>query len=113
MSFYGKWILPRLLDIAMRNKEATRYRSRIVPQARGALLEIGVGSGLNLPIYGEERLNPPWSRIAGGCHLNRKMDQLIRAAGIEITELETEYAKGSRPISYVYSGQARPITSAS
>ena len=52
MSFYDKWILPRLVDIAMRNKEATRYRSRIVPQARGTVLEIVVVSGLNLPFYG-------------------------------------------------------------
>jgi SAM-dependent methyltransferase len=52
MSIYEKWILPRLVDVAMRNKEATRYRSRIVPKARGTVLEIGVGSGLNLPFYG-------------------------------------------------------------
>ena len=52
MNFYEKWILPRLVDVAMRNKEATRYRKKIVTQARGSVLEIGVGSGLNLPFYG-------------------------------------------------------------
>jgi len=52
MNVYDKWILPRLTDLAMRNKEATRYRSQIVPQACGTVLEIGVGSGLNLPFYG-------------------------------------------------------------
>lgn len=52
MSFYEKWILPRLVDVTMRNKVAMRYRSHIVPQARGMVLEIGVGSGLNLPFYG-------------------------------------------------------------
>jgi len=203
MSFYEKWILPRLVDVAMRNKEATRYRSQIVPQARGTVLEIGVGSGLNLPFYsavveclygldpseelltmarkkargitlpieflahtGEEiplddasvdtvvttwtlctipdplqalremrrvlkpggvmlfaehglapetqvqgwqqRLNPLWRRIAGGCNLNRKIDQLIQTAGFQIASLDTEYAKGPRPMSYIYAGRAQP-----
>jgi ubiquinone/menaquinone biosynthesis C-methylase UbiE len=52
MNVYDKWILPRLTDLAMRSKEATRYRSQIVPQACGIVLEIGVGSALNLPFYG-------------------------------------------------------------
>lgn len=205
MGFYEKWILPRLVDATMRNKEAMRYRSRIVPQARGTVLEIGVGSGLNLPFYGhgveqlygldpseellamarkksrtiafpieflaypgeeiplddkcidtvvttwtlcsipdpvkalremrrvlkpggillfaehglapearvqgwQQFLNPLWSSITGGCNLNRKMDRLIQTSGFRIVDLKTEYAKGPRALSYIYSGHAQPAT---
>ena len=58
MNVYDRYILPRLLDLAMRNSEIARYRQRLVPRARGTGVEIGVGSGLNLPFYDEavERL---------------------------------------------------------
>lgn len=202
MNVYDKWILPRLTDLVMRNKEATRYRSQLVPEACGTVLEIGVGSGLNLPYYGtavsrlygldpseellqmarkkasaapfpveflahtgeeiplddccfdtivttwtlctipdpvkalkemrrvlkpggsllfaehgfapdasvrswQERLNPLWRRITGGCNLNRKMDELIRTSGFRIVQLDMAYAKGLRPMSYIYSGRAQ------
>jgi hypothetical protein len=56
----------------------------------------------------QQRLNPLWSKLTGGCNLNRKMDQLIRTAGFDLAELKTEYAEGPRPFTYTYSGQAQP-----
>ncbi|MBE0627919.1 MAG: class I SAM-dependent methyltransferase [Burkholderiales bacterium] len=203
MSLYDRWILPRALDLAMRNKEVTRHRAALVPGARGVVLEVGIGSGLNFPFYGpqverfyaidpseallrmarkrarsvsfpveffarsgeaipienhsvdtvvttftlctiadplaalremrrvlkpagrllfaehglapdasvrrwQHRCNPLWNRIAGGCNLDRKMDELIVTAGFRIAELTVEYAKGPRPLSYIYAGSARP-----
>ena len=40
------------------------------------------------------RLDPMWKRLAGGCHLDRKMDALISAAGFTLVELQKDYAKG-------------------
>jgi ubiquinone/menaquinone biosynthesis C-methylase UbiE len=51
MGFYEDRILPHLLNLAMRNAEHEPYRRRVLSQADGRVLEIGIGSGLNFPFY--------------------------------------------------------------
>ena len=51
MALYSGYILPWLCDLAMRNRHLAPYRERIVSAAEGRGLEIGIGSGLNLPFY--------------------------------------------------------------
>lgn len=203
MGFYARHVLPHVINLAMQNKDATRLRADWVPQAHGAVLEIGIGSGLNLPFYSskvqtvfgvepsvelqkmarkreplghikieflsqsaeealplldesmdtivmtwtlcsipdplralaqmkrvlksdgrllfiehgrspdakvvawQDRLTPVWKKIGGGCHLNRKIDELLAAAGFAIGELKTDYLPGPRPMTYTYQGFAR------
>jgi len=54
MNFYERSILPPILDLIMRRKDLTKYRRTVVAAARGRVLEIGVGSGLNFPLYGKQ-----------------------------------------------------------
>jgi ubiquinone/menaquinone biosynthesis C-methylase UbiE len=201
VSFYTDRVLPHLLNLAMRHKELAAYRQRVVPAARGRVLEIGIGSGLNLPFYGagvdavigldpslpllsmaqtrataaapvsmlqgtaeaipletasvdtvvttwtlcsipdvtaalaemrrvlkpggallvvehgrapdaavarwQDRLTPLWKPIAGGCHLNRKIDALIHDAGFAVTDLRAGYMRGPRPFTFMYEGRAK------
>jgi ubiquinone/menaquinone biosynthesis C-methylase UbiE len=205
MSFYEDRILPHLIDVACSSKPTRKQREKIVPLAEGDVLEIGFGSGLNLPYYdpgkvrkiwglepsegmrrkalslvesslleiefidlpGEEipleansvdtvlvtyslctipdvasalegirrvlknkgrllfcehglapdeivrkwqhRLNPAWSRLAGGCNLDRDIPRLIEEAGFRLTADERMYIPGIRMFSYNYWGVARPV----
>jgi ubiquinone/menaquinone biosynthesis C-methylase UbiE len=205
MGAYSKYILPRLLDLAMRNSEMASLRVEWVSQARGEVLELGIGSGLNLPFYSadvqrvrgldpslelqrlarkraaltnfpvefftqsaevappiahasidtvvvtwtlcsvcdpvlvlrnanrvlkpegrliflehgrspspsvaswQDKLTPLWKHAAGGCTLNRRIDDIIRSAGFHISHLVTGYMRGPRPMTFMYKGIAQPV----
>src|SRR5215208_660621 len=54
MGIYARFVFPRLVDWSMRADETVQYRKALVPRARGLVLEIGFGSGLNLPFYTDQ-----------------------------------------------------------
>jgi hypothetical protein len=55
-------------------------------------------------------LTPLWRPLAGGCHLDRKIDALIAGNGFRIAALENFYAPGPRPLTYFYEGRAEPVS---
>ena len=202
MGLYSKYVLPRVVHLACSARPNMRQREKLVPLASGRVLEVGMGSGLNLSFYdarrvtkvwglepspemskmasaaveavafdvefvsarGEQipldsesfdtalmtftlctipdaeralreiarvlkqggqllfcehgaapdagirrwqnRIDPLWRRLAGGCHLNRDIPGLIRRGGFEITRMDTMYIPGWRPASFNYWGAA-------
>lgn len=56
MGFYDTYILPPLLDFAMRQPPIMKQRAKVVPEAKGRILEIGMGSGLNLGFYDRSKI---------------------------------------------------------
>jgi ubiquinone/menaquinone biosynthesis C-methylase UbiE len=201
MGLYGDQILPRAIDLVLRGGEFARLRARVAAGLEGEMLEIGFGSGLNIPYYPsglkrvqavdpaivgrqlagkraaacavpidyigadaealpagdasvdsvlstwtlctisdanralaeirrvlrpggalhfvehglapdvkvarlQQRLTPLQRRAFGGCHLNRQIDQLVAAAGLELTRMDTYYMKGPRAMGFTYEGVA-------
>jgi len=203
MKLYDKYILPKILNYTCGLEPISEQRQKIVPHAKGNILEVGIGSGLNLPFYEtskvkkiwgldpseelhemakkvasgldldvefllkgaeeipliddsmdtvlitytmcsipeveeaiieikrvikpggvlifcehgkapdentlkwQERINPFWKKISGGCNLNRNIPNLIKLAGFSITQLETMYLPETPKIlGYHYSGFA-------
>lgn len=56
MSLYAKYILPSLINLACKQNSHTKQREKVIPLAHGNVLEIGIGPGLNLPIYDSNKI---------------------------------------------------------
>jgi ubiquinone/menaquinone biosynthesis C-methylase UbiE len=204
LSFYDKYILPKVLNCTCASKPIRYQRDEIVPLAEGVVLDVGIGSGLNIPFYNktkikqlygldpskelldiaksvakeekleieflecgaesiplpdksidnvlitytmctipdvaisnseimrilkddgkllfcehglapdkniakwQKRINPLWSKIAGGCNLNRDIPNLISSSGFKISNMEEMYLPSTPKFAgYNYWGVAK------
>ena len=61
MGLYSKYVLPRIVHFTCGMKPNMKQRAKVVPLAEGQVLEIGAGSGLNLPFYDARNVTRLWA----------------------------------------------------
>jgi ubiquinone/menaquinone biosynthesis C-methylase UbiE len=84
MGFYSTYIFPRLINSGMSRETTARYRKPMLMHARGEILEIGFGTGLNLPFY------PPHVEKLYTVDVNAGMSSVARR-NIEKSSIEVEH----------------------
>ena len=83
MSFYDDRVLPHLIDLACSTKPTRKQREKIVHLAEGDVLEIGFGSGLNLPYYDKDRVRKVFG-LEPSAGMRRKAQPNVDASGIDV-----------------------------
>jgi ubiquinone/menaquinone biosynthesis C-methylase UbiE len=83
MKLYNKHILPHLVHFACSMKSATQQREKIVPLARGRVLEVGLGTGLNLPYYDACKVSKLWG-LEPSPEMIRKAETRARSVNFEV-----------------------------
>lgn len=97
------WTLCSVTDPALALAEARRV---LRPGGRLMFLEHGEAPEPGVQRW-QARIEPLWRPLAGGCHLTRPVDRLVREAGLQIQDLETgHFVAGPRPWTFHYQGVA-------
>jgi len=91
MSWYERRVLPRLINFACASKPTCKQREKIVPRATGDVLEIGFGSGLNLPHYDRDKVRRIWG-LEPSEGMRRLASDAVGKTGldVELVELSCE-----------------------
>ncbi len=83
MGLYSRYILPRVVHFTCGLKPNMRQREKVVPRARGRVLEIGIGSGLNFPFYDPTRVAKVWG-LDPSPEMTRMAEQAARSLRFEV-----------------------------
>ena len=83
MGLYSKYILPKVTHAACSMKPTIRQREKVVPLADGRVLEIGIGSGLNLPYYDPTKVAKVWG-LDPSSDMTRMAETAARAAPFDV-----------------------------
>ena len=95
-----------LCSIPNPSRALQQAKRLLKPSGRLIFVEHGCSNDPGIATW-QERLTPLWKRIGGGCHLDRKIDDLVISAGFHIIELKTCYLPGPHPMTYTYQGLAQ------
>lgn len=83
MNVYDRYLLPYLLDFACGMKDIGRQRDKVVPQAAGKVLEIGIGTGLNMQHYDKSKVEKIWG-LDPAMQMHRLASKRIAQAGLDV-----------------------------
>lgn len=87
VQIYDRYLLPRLTHWVCASPAVERQRRRVVPRARGRILEVGFGSGLNLPHYAGSQVEWIWA-IEPSAPMHRLAEPRIEASGLDVRCIE-------------------------
>ena len=87
MSLYRDHVLPHLIHVACGNRVFDRQRAALIPQARGQVLEVGMGSGFNLVHYNPAQVDLVWG-LEPSAGMRRKARSNVAAAPFEVRWLD-------------------------